>query len=255
MPPRKATDRCGNTTHDYPRHRDDGEKVLIGLVNGTAEYYDRTQNRVKGVVKHDGEFSEEMSHQLGTDETVVDHVQQTREAYGEYDELTGYAKGMCRAEKLAQTGAITRPQAEVYVLRSEQGLLRQDVAKMLGKSPSTLDSLLVKAKDKIERAHQLSQESASSGDSGVVDPVRNLAKKVRGNASPVISDDVDRDIIDITITARERQGSARISTAVPEDTDSEEFALRISAELASVVENDEDAIGTGIARDGFFRKD
>jgi len=50
MPPRKATDRCGNTTHDYPRHRDDGEKVLIGLVNGTAEYYDRTQNRVKGLL-------------------------------------------------------------------------------------------------------------------------------------------------------------------------------------------------------------
>jgi len=195
-----------------------------------------------------------MSHQLGTDETVVDHVQQTREAYGEYDELTGYAKGMCRAEKLAQTGAITRPQAEVYVLRSEQGLLRQDVAKMLGKSPSTLDSLLVKAKDKIERAHQLSQESASSGDSGVVDPVRNLAKRfvemqVQSSQMTLI------EILLILRSLRERQGSARISTAVPEDTDSEEFALRISAELASVVENDEDAIGTGIARDGFFRKD
>lgn len=157
-----ATDQNGNSINQYPAYRDEGELILIGLIKGKAEYYHREQNRVEMVLKDGEEFETLGSRQLSCKDTVSDHLQLTRETHGGYDALTDYAEAMARAETLAETGAITRDQAEVYALRAEKGVLRKDASKMLGKSPSTLDSLLVKAKDKVKRAEELTRRSVES---------------------------------------------------------------------------------------------
>ncbi|WP_049923040.1 hypothetical protein [Halopiger djelfimassiliensis] len=167
----RIRDSNGNTITDYPSFREDGAAVLLAIVDGSASgpagaharYYHRDRNRIE-LFRKDAdvdEYDRLGQQQLGPDEPIGAYVREIQTAAVDAD-LSPFAKAMARAEQLADTGAITRPQAEVYALRAEQGVLREDAAKMLGKSKSTLDSLLLTAKDKIDRADRLARETVDT---------------------------------------------------------------------------------------------
>lgn len=75
--------------------------------------------------------------------------------YWEYDEEKVKREARGLAERLSSSGAITHAQAEVYALREIYGIPRKDTAEILEKVPSTVDTLLVRGRGKIEASKKL----------------------------------------------------------------------------------------------------
>ena len=68
------------------------------------------------------------------------------------------------AEELEKesNGIITKRQAHVYIARDIVGLSRQETMSLLGVQPSTVDSLLYKAREKVTGAENLRRYLSSS---------------------------------------------------------------------------------------------
>lgn len=93
----------------------------------------------------------------------------------EYDREKVTTEAEELADQLSSSGAITLTQAEVYALREIYSIPRKDTAEILGKAPSTVDNLLVRAREKVKASQNL-LNLLSSWDEGQEARLRQMDK-------------------------------------------------------------------------------
>ena len=148
----------------FPLYLDKQQAVLVGRVSETADsslaglpaYYQHSRGEL--IV---GEYHDEgviPRHSLATDSRLM---ATNAAAFGELDvdvELSSIGEALRDAAKLMAAGDISAQQAHVYTLRDVHEFSRGETATILNIEPSTVDTHLYAARNKIEAAHSLSNE-------------------------------------------------------------------------------------------------
>lgn len=143
-------------------HRGDG--VVIGIQTTDdyiqLEYYEpRTDNPTtdddfKRTPNH---YQITAEHYDGGDVSIEDlslsEAVRREEEYGGFIELSDLAEALRVADGFAKKTALTRPHAETFALR-DAGFSRNEMASILWKSMSTVDTQLKTARDKIQQAEE-----------------------------------------------------------------------------------------------------
>lgn len=135
--------------------------VYIGDYSGKTAYYSPFDDDIMLGEMYDGEFTEEGYLEAPDTSGLADHILEFVKLATEEDvdfELSKQAYAIAYAEVIGQRGLLPTGQAKVYLLRDLFDVSRQQTAQLLGIAPSTVDTQLREAREKIEIVRQLDVE-------------------------------------------------------------------------------------------------
>ena len=153
-----------NTTEfdRFPLYIDKQQAVLVGRVSENADsnlaglpaYYQHSRGELIVGEYHDGEFTSRQSLVANSRIMAANAA-----VFTELDmdvELSPIGEALTDTANLMEAGGIGSQQAHVYTLRDIHEFSRGETATILNVEPSTVDSHLYAAREKIEEAHSLS---------------------------------------------------------------------------------------------------
>lgn len=146
-------DSSGSTIQDYPGEIENS--YLLGIDDSGGWYYEPISNTIDNYQFEGGKSSEplELTPQFSLDSDEVE------EAFDDISELakdlvdrTVLGHSLVLADRLTKETHFSEPQAKVYSLREVYGVGRNQTARILDKSPNTIDNQRNNAKRKAEKA-------------------------------------------------------------------------------------------------------
>lgn len=151
-------DDSGHTIQDYPGEIENG--YLIGVDNAGGWYYAPTSKSIKNYQLEGGNSNNplELKLQFSMNKDEVE------EAFDDISELaedlvdkTVLGHSLVLASELSDNTHLSKPQSKVYALREVYGVGRTQTARILDKSPNTIDNQRNSAKRKADRAKEFVQ--------------------------------------------------------------------------------------------------
>lgn len=148
-------DDTGHTIQDYPGEIENG--YLIGVDSAGGWYYDPMSKSIKNYQLEGGnsEVPLELKLQFSMNQDEVN------EAFDDISELaedmvdrTVLGHSLVLASELSKNTHLSDPQSKVYALREVYGVGRTQTARILDKSPNTIDNQRNSAKRKADRAKE-----------------------------------------------------------------------------------------------------
>lgn len=148
-------DDSGHTIQDYPGEIE--SQYLLGIDEAGGWYYDPVLKSIHNYQLEGGGMDQplELKLQFSMDKEEVE------EAFDDIAELaedlidkTVLGHSLALASELAMNTHMSKPQSRVYALREVYGVGRTQTARILDKSPNTVDNQRNSAKRKAERAKE-----------------------------------------------------------------------------------------------------
>jgi DNA-binding transcriptional regulator YiaG len=146
-------DRTGHTIEDYPGEIEN--EYLLGIDDYGGWYYNPIHEKVVNYQLEGGNGDEPLELKVG-------FSMEKEEAEDEYDDIselalelvdkTVFGHSMVLSSKLTEHTHLSRPQAKVHALRNVYGVGRTQTARVLDKSPNTIDNQRRSAKRKADNA-------------------------------------------------------------------------------------------------------
>jgi DNA-binding transcriptional regulator YiaG len=145
-------DRTGHTIEDYPGEIEN--EYLLGIDNYGGWYYNPTNKQILNYKLEGGE-NEPLELKIGFSmdkEEAKDEYDDISELAVELVDKTVFGHSMVLSAKLSEHTHFSRPQAKVHALRNVYGVGRTQTARVLNKSPNTIDNQRRSAKKKANNA-------------------------------------------------------------------------------------------------------
>ncbi len=147
-------DRTGHTIEDYPGEIE--KEYLLGVDDWGGWYYNPIHENIRNYQLEENEFNSlELKIGFSMDgEEAEDEYEDIAELAKELVDKTVFGHAMVLADELADKTHLSKPQAKVHALRDVYGVGRTQTARVLNKSPNTIDNQKSSAKRKAEKARQ-----------------------------------------------------------------------------------------------------
>jgi len=146
-------DRTGHTIEDYPGEIEND--YLLGIDDYGGWYYNPIHEKILNYQLEGGEDGEPLELKVGFSldkEEYEDEYDDISELAIELVDKTVFGHSMVLSEKLQEHTHLSRPQAKVHALRNVYGVGRTQTARVLNKSPNTIDNQKSHAKTKADKA-------------------------------------------------------------------------------------------------------
>lgn len=145
-------DRTGHTIEDYPGEIEN--EYLLGVDDYGGWYYNPVNGKILNY-KLEGGTNEPLELKVGfsmNKEEAKDEYEDISELAIELVDKTVFGHSMVLSAKLSKHTHLSRPQAKVHALRNVYGVGRTQTARVLNKSPNTIDNQRRSAKKKADDA-------------------------------------------------------------------------------------------------------
>ncbi len=145
-------DRTGHTIQDYPGEIEN--EYLLGVDDWGGWYFDPVNEHVRNYqLEGGGDRPLELTVGFSMEgEEAAEEYEDIAELSRELVDRTVFGHSMVLADELAEHTHLSKPQAKVYALRDVYGVGRTQTARVLDKSPNTIDNQRTSAKRKAEQA-------------------------------------------------------------------------------------------------------
>lgn len=146
-------DRTGHTIEDYPGEVENG--YLLGVDESGGWYYNPITETVRNYQLEGGQGDRPLELTLGFSMDkgeVEDSYNDISELSSDLVDKTVFGHSLVMASELSEKTHMSEPQAKVYALREVYGVGRTQTARILDKSPNTIDNQRSSAKRKAEQA-------------------------------------------------------------------------------------------------------
>ena len=143
----------------FPRRLPDQEAILIGRVSDNSEFVGLTAYYIHGRGSvllgryEDREFVPEYS--VESESRLMSACVREFSRADVETELSGVGKALLQAWHFGDLTPLSHKQSHVYALREQTGFGRDETAAILSISPSTVDTHLQRAKEKLAAAENL----------------------------------------------------------------------------------------------------
>jgi len=146
-------DRTGHTIEDYPGEIEN--EYLLGVDDYGGWYFNPVNEKIVNYQLEGGQNGNPLELKVGFSmdkEESEDEYDDISELAIELVDKTVFGHSMVLAAKLGEHTHLSRPQAKVYALRTVYGVGRTQTARVLNKSPNTIDNQRRSAKTKAKKA-------------------------------------------------------------------------------------------------------
>jgi len=132
-------------------------RVLVGEQEDGFEYFEPSANAVVLLEPDGADRMESVGSDgwLPINDSVGEHIQQTESEWADYRDLSTFGRAMADAATMADTGAITRRQAECVALLDIHGASPAQAARWLGLANQTVQNHASRGREAIEGAREL----------------------------------------------------------------------------------------------------